>query len=525
MSRVALAVCLAATVTVSAQVDYGRIVGAQQSPEDWLTYSGSYSSQRFSTLDQVNRTNVARLRPAWVYQVRRPTGTLQTTPLVAAGTMYLTEPGAGVTALDARTGRALWTYTPAAPAQPLTRVNRGVALLDDTVYVGTVSARLIALDARSGAVRWDVAVGEYSRGYYITAAPLALNGRIVVGVSGGDYGARGYLDAYDAKTGERLWRRYTVPVPGEPGAETWPDESSRRGGGSTWLTGSYDPALNLLYWGTGNPAPLWNRDDRDGDNLYTCSVLAIDVTTGEITWHFQFMPGDTHDWDANQIPVLFDAVVEGRSRPLLVTANRNGFYYVLDRATGEFLRATPFVKQTWAEGIDGTGRPVLGPRSQPTREGTLIYPGVGSAANWWSPSFSPLTGLFYQPAGESGTTYFKGEAVYTPGVAFTGGGVRHIDVEERWGAIRALQATTGELRWEFRLTQPPVGGVLSTAGGLVFGGTPEGNVFALDADSGRPLWHFQAGSEIRANPISFAVAGKQYVAVAAGNAMFAFALP
>jgi alcohol dehydrogenase (cytochrome c) len=526
MSRLILAaLSVAAGVTLSAQVDYARLVRAGEFPGDWLTYSGTYSSHRFSPLDEITGSNVRRLKPAWVYQVQRPTGTVQTSPIVAGGTMYITEPGSGVTALDARTGRPLWTFAPTLSSRPVTRVNRGVAILGDSVFVGTVSARLVALDARSGAVRWDVAVESPARGYYVTSAPLAVDGRVIVGVAGGDYGARGFLDAYDARTGDRLWRTYTVPAPGEPGSETWAGESSRRGGGATWLTGSYDPELNLLYWGTGNPAPLWNRDPRAGDNLFTCSVLAIDATSGAIRWHFQFMPGDAHDWDANQIPVLFDATVEGRPRKLLATANRNGFYYLLDRRTGEFLRATPFVKQTWADGIDGKGRPIFGPRSQPTPEGTLIYPGVGTAANWWSPSFSPLTGLFYQPTGESGTTYFKGQAVYSPGVAFTGGSVRHIDVEERWGAIRALEATTGALKWEFRLAQPPVGGLLSTAGGLVFGGTPEGHVFALDAASGAPLWHFQVGSEVRANPIAFAAGGRQHVAVAAGNAMFAFALP
>jgi alcohol dehydrogenase (cytochrome c) len=393
------------------------------------------------------------------------------------------------------------------------------------VFVGTVAAHLIALDAQSGAKRWDVVVEDYRQGYYITAAPLAVNGRIVVGISGGDHGTRGFLDAYDPITGRRMWRTYTVPAPGEPGSETWKGDSYKTGGAPTWLTGSYDPALNLLYWGTGNPGPLWNNDGRPGDNLYTCSLLAIDPTNGKIKWHFQFTPGDTHDWDANQVPVLFDSVVHGRARKLVATANRNGFYYVLDRETGEFLVGVPFVKQTWAEKLEPNGRPVMRPRSGATRGGSLVFPAVASAANWWSPSYSPLTHLFYQAAGESATTYFKGEATYRPGEPYSGGGVRHIDVEDRWGAVRALEATTGQMKWEFRLHTAPVAGLLSTAGGLVFGGTLEGDFFALDAATGDPLWHFQVGSIIRANPISFAVQGKQYIGIAAGNAVFAFALP
>ncbi len=271
----------------------------------------------------------------------------------------------------------------------LTRVNRGVAILDETVFVGTVTAHLVALDAKSGAVRWDVVVDDFKRGYYITAAPLAVAGRIIVGMSGGDHGTRGFIDAYDPKTGQRIWRTYTVPAPGEPGSETWRGDGYKTGGGPTWLTGSYDPELNLLYWGTGNPGPLWNSDVRPGDNLYTCSLLAIDTSDGKIKWHFQFTPGDTHDWDANQIPILFDASINGRPRKLVATANRNGFYYLLDRVTGAFLLGVPFVKQTWADGLDAEGRPKVRAGAVPTTEGALIYPGVGSAANWWSPTYSP----------------------------------------------------------------------------------------------------------------------------------------
>jgi alcohol dehydrogenase (cytochrome c) len=515
-----------AAVPAAAQVPYDRIVRADDAPADWLTYSGNYASHRFSRLNQITTANVKQLRPAWIYQVQQPTGTVQTSPIVANGLMYVTEPGSAVTALDARTGRPVWTYRAAVPPRPLTRVNRGVAILDDTVYVGTVAAHLVALDAKSGAVRWDVVVDDYNQNYYVTSAPLAVDGRIVVGVAGGDHGARGFIDAYDPATGKRVWRTYTVPAPGEPGSDTWGGEGWKRGGAPTWLTGSYDPSLNLLYWGTGNPGPAWNADVRPGDNLYSCALLAIDPKDGKIKWHFQFTPGDTHDWDANQIPVLVDGVVGGRARKLVTTANRNGFYYVLDRETGEFISGVPFVKQTWAEKLDPrTGRPITVAKPGPTIEGVLLYPAVGSAANWWSPSYSPLTKLFYQAAGESGTTYFKGEATYTRGEPYIGGGVRHVEVDQRWGAVRALDVLTGALRWEFKLHSPPVAGLLSTAGGLVFGGTPEGDFYALDAATGAPLWHFQLGSEVRANAMSFGVDGKQHVAIAAGNAIFVFALP
>ena len=522
---VALALIVVGVTPAPAQVAYERLVRAAESPADWLTYSGDYSSHRFSRLTEINTRNVSRLRTAWVYQIRRPTGTLETSPVVAGGIMYLTEPGGGVTALDARTGRPIWTYAAPISFRPLTKVNRGVAILDDSVFVGTVSAHLIALDAKSGSVRWEVAVEDSSRGYHITAAPLALDGRVIVGISGGEHGTRGFIDAYDSKTGRRIWRRYTIPAPGEPGADTWGAGDFRTGGGPTWLTGSYDPALNLLYWGTGNPGPPWNGDQRAGDNLYTCSLLALDPKDGRIKWSFQFTPGDTHDWDANQIPVLFDAVVKGQHRKLVATANRNGFYYLLDRETGAFLLGVPFVKQTWADGLDSTGRPILRPGARSTAEGAMVYPGVGSAANWWSPTYSPLTKLFYQAAGESASTYFKAESRYKRGEPFSGGGVRHADAEARWGTVRALEAETGAVRWEFRLHTPPVAGLLSTAGGLVFGGTEQGDFFALDASSGKPLWHFQVGSDIKANAISFGVDGRQYVAIAAGNALFTFALP
>jgi alcohol dehydrogenase (cytochrome c) len=404
------------------------------------------------------------------------------------------------------------------------KVNRGVALLGGSVYVGTLDAHLVALDAKAGVVRWDTVVADNALGYAITSAPLALDGKVVIGVSGGEAGIRGFLDAYDARTGDRLWRFHTIPGPGEPGHESWGGDSWKTGGGPTWLTGSYDPALNTLYWGVGNPGPDWNGDVRPGDNLYTCALLALDPATGERRWHFQFTPHDVHDWDANQIPVLFDGTVQGRPRELVAVANRNAFYYLLDRETGEFLLGTPYAKQTWAKGLDARGRPVVLPGTEPSAGGTLVYPSLQGATNWFSPSYSPHTRLFYVAVREMGAYYFKGEPEYVPGKPFMAGGEQALTGDQAYGAVRALEAETGKLRWEFRLHSPPWAGVLSTAGGLVFGGTNEGQVFALAADTGEVRWRFQAGGAVRSNPIAFTVDGAERVAIAAGYAIFVFGL-
>ena len=519
---------LALPSLVSAQVPYERLLRADDEPGSWLTYSGNYRSQRFSRLDDITPDNVANLRPVWVYQVQGP-GQVETTTLVVDDVMYVTEPPSTVTALDVRSGRRLWSWSPAIADDVLhlgfPPVNRGAAILDDTVFVGTLDARLVALDARSGAVRWETVVADNGTGHSITVAPLAIDGKVVVGISGGEAGIRGFLDAYDADTGAQIWRSWTIPDPAEPGNQTWGGESWRTGGGATWVTGSFDPELNLLYWGTGNPAPDYHGDLRPGDNLYTCSLLAIDATTGEIRWHFQFTPHDVHDWDANQIPVLIDARIDGQERKLVAMANRNGFYYLLDRETGEFQLGTPYAKQTWAEGLDERGRPIVLPNTEPTVEGTLVYPSLQGATNWFSPSYSPVTGLFYVAVREMGSLYFKGEAEYVPGTFFLGGGEQARSGDDAAGSIRALDAETGQLQWEFPLHSPPWAGVLSTAGGTVFGGTSEGNFFALDASTGEPWWDFQTGGEVRANPASFAIDGRQHVAIAAGQAIFVFGLP
>lgn len=518
---------LGAPACLLSQVPYERILRAESEPGSWLTYSGSYRSHRFSSLDEITPDNVTRLRPVWVYQVKDGQR-VETSPLVVDGVMYVTEPPSTVIALDVHTGRPLWSWSRPMPSDlraiGFLPTNRGVAILDETVFVGTVDAHLVAVDAKSGSVRWDVVVADNKTGYSITTAPLAIDGKVLVGVAGGEAGIRGFLDAYEARTGRQLWRFWTIPGPGEAGHETWGGDSWKTGGGGTWLTGSYDQELDLIYWGTGNPAPDWNGDARPGDNLYTCSLVALEASTGRLKWYFQFTPHDVRDWDANQIPVLLEADIEGQTRKLVAVANRNAFYYLLDRETGEFLLGTPYAKQTWAKGLNEHGRPIVLPDTEPSAEGTLVYPSVQGATNWFSPSYSAAQGLFYVTVREMGSRYYKGEAQYTPGAPFLGGGEQELAGDEAFGAVRAIEVGTGKVVWEFRLHSPPWAGLLATAGGLVFGGSAEGNFYALDARTGVPLWDFQTGGAITANPISFLIDGKQHIAVAAGRALFVFAL-
>src|SRR5262245_7379156 len=449
-----LALLLLFTQLAWGQVPYERIRGAESEPGNWLTYSGNYESHRYSSLTQINTTNIASLKPVWVYQMQEP-GKVETSPIVVDGILYITEKPYTATALDGRTGRPLWSYR----RPPLTKirgccgaVNRGLAILGDTLFLGTFDAHLVALDMRTGQERWDVTVADYQLGYSITAAPLAIKDKVIVGIAGGDLGIRGFLDAYDAKTGQRVWRLWTVPGPGEPGHETWAGESWKTGGAPTWLTGSYDPELNLLYWSTGNPSPDWNGDDRAGANLYSDALLGIDADTGKLRLDFRYTPHDVYDWDANQVPVLIDGIVNGRTRKLVAQANRNAFYYVLDRETGKFLHGTPYVKQTWAQGLNSHGRPIRLANTEPTPEGTLVYPGQEGATNWFSPSYSPTTKLFYVQATENyGQVFYKLKPEYKPGELFEGGLSRNLAGVEAEGVVKALEAQTGKLQWEFAL--------------------------------------------------------------------------
>lgn len=533
LSGVALgALLLGSQSRLGAQnVPYEEILHASSHPQDWITFGGDYASRRFSELKQINTQNVASLKMEWVYQLRRQ-GIFESSPIVTGGMMYVTEPPTTVTALDVRTGRPVWSWTAPLPKRLLTiglfPTNRGVAILGNTVYVATIDAHLAALDARTGALRWRVEIGDNKQGVAITQAPLAINGKIIVGMGGGEAGLRGFIDAYDASTGKRLWRLYTIPTTGEPGVETWEGDSYKWGGATTWNTGSYDPETNTLYWGTGNPAPDWNGDARRGDNLYSCSLLAIDANTGKMKWYFQFSPHETHDWDSAEPPILLDATINGKPRKLVVQGNRNAFYYVLDRLTGKFITGAAFAKQTWAKGLSAGGRPIEFPNIDPTTQGNLIYPSITGSVNWTSPSYSPLTGLFYVNTREMGAYYFKGNPVMEPANPMDiggGGGQKTIGGDKAHSAVKALEATTGKLKWQFRMVGDSWTGTLATAGGLVFCADAEGNFFALDASSGKPLWHVQMGNSLRANSITYMVDGKQYVEAAAGNSVFVFRLP
>ena len=507
-------------------VSYQQIVDAEQNPGHWLTYSGTYSSQRYSRLDQVHRGNVGRLKLKWVFQMKTLVK-IETSPLMVDETLYITKSPSDAFAIDARTGRPYWSYERALPDRISVCcefVNRGLAILGDRVYLGTLDAHLVALDRKTGAVIWDREVADYRQGYSITVAPLAVKDKIVVGISGGEYGIRGFLDAFHADTGERAWRFYTIPGPGEPGHETWSDDSWKTGGGSTWVTGSFDPELNLIYWGVGNPSPDFDGRKRKGDNLYTDSAIALDADTGKLKWHFQFTPHDIHDWDAVQIPVLADAPFQGRQRKLIFWGNRNAFYYVLDRVTGEFLLAKQFAKQNWAKEIDASGRPVRIPNMEPSEEGTLVYPGVQGATNWFSPSYSPRTGLYYLNVWELPNLFYMKEQEYDPGNFFFGSLIQGASQEPGYGALRALIPQTGELKWEYRQHSVPWAGILSTAGDVIFSGTNDGQFFALDAQSGQELWVASLGGIISAGPVTYLSEGKQQVAISAGNGLFVFEL-
>jgi alcohol dehydrogenase (cytochrome c) len=429
-------------------------------------------------------------------------------------------------ALEADTGRVIWTYERKLPEGiPLCcgRVNRGLAVLGDLLFLGTLDAHLVALHADNGTVAWETKVAEYKEGYSITGAPLALKDKVITGIAGGDYATRGFIAAYDFRTGKEIWRFHTIPEPGQPGNETWSGDSWRSGGCATWLTGSFDPEQNIVLWGVGNPAPDYNGDVRQGDNLYSNSIVALDADSGRLKWHFQFTPHDEHDWDSVHIPVLVDEEFSGRPRKLLLWANRSAFYYLLDRQTGEYLGSRAFAEQTWADGIDAKGRPVTRPESRPTKTGVLVSPGRHGATNWWSPSFSPITRLIYVPVSNSQNVFFKTEATVVHGEMYMAG-VAH--GRPTWAAFRALDFATGDLRWEYRPSgRAPLnlGGLLSTAGDVVFGGIGP-TFFVLDAESGALLREFTLGGGVAAAPITYETAGRQQVTIAAGRSIFTFAL-
>jgi alcohol dehydrogenase (cytochrome c) len=525
--RIAMLALVAAPL--AAQVPFERILAADDEPGNWLTYSRTLDGQRYSPLAAVNRNNVASLRPAWIYQTwsSESRARFETSPLAVDGVLYITEQPSDAAAIDARTGRPFWKYRRDIPQDVRAccgRVNRGMAILGDTLFLTALDGYLVALDRVTGRVRWTTHVADRDFSYSLTAAPLAVKDKIVVGVSGGEYGIRGFLDAYDAATGKLAWRFWTVPGPGEPGNETWSGDSWKTGGAGTWTTGTYDPELDLIYWGTGNPGPDYDGSVRRGDNLYSCSLVALDAGTGKLKWHFQFTPHDVHDWDSNHVPVLADGEFGGRKRKVVMVANRNAFFYVLDRETGEFLLGKPFARQTWARGLDPKGRPILIEGMEASERGTLVYPGLHGGTNWFSPSLSRRTGLFYVSTRDEGTRFYVAPTRYRAGALFTGGGPAGIPGEEPTGWVQAIEPATGERKWKFETPTPPWAGVLSTAGGLVFTGSNEGTFFALDDETGKPLWHFQTGGWINANPMSYSHMGRQYVVVPSGRALIAFAV-
>jgi len=534
---VVLAFALAVTA-VRAQVPWERLLRSGAEPGNWLTYSGGMHGWRHSPLTQITPANARNLEMKWVFQADS-TEKLEATPLVVDGVMYVTEPPNNIFALDAKTGRLFWSYQyPVATARVCCgRVNRGLAMLGGTLFMGTVDAHLVAVDAKSGRLQWDTKVADAAQGYAVTMAPLVVKDKVIIGTAGGEQGIRGFIAAYDATTGKELWRFNTIPGPGEPGHETWGGDSWKHGAGSLWVTGSYDPDLNLTYWGIGNPGPDWNPSVRPGDNLYTCSAVALDPDTGALKWHFQFTPNDGMDWDSAQVPVLVDMDWNGEPRKLMLWANRNGFFYVLDRTNGTFVRGAPFVRQNWAAGLDEKGRPIrlLNTGSQPG--GTLTYPNAQGGTNWFSPSWSPRTGLFYVGAWNGASAVAQSYPVeFVEGRGYTGGSpssrmpslrrprINTWTDEVGHGEILALDPRTGEAKWKFLMHDVTDSGILTTAGDVLFAGNREGDFMALDARDGSVLWRVFLSGQNSASPISYAVDGRQFVAISAYHALFVFGL-
>ena len=507
-----------------AQVTFERLLNSVKEPQNWMTYSGDYSGRRFSLLDQVSVKNAHSLVAKWVYQTGA-TGKLETSPLEVDGILYATAQDDRAFALDARTGRPIWMYQHQLPGdiRPCCgRVNRGLAILGDKVFLGTLDAHVIALDTKTGDVIWDVVAADYQKGYSFTVAPLAVKNLVVIGVSGGEYGVRGFIDAYDAATGERKWRFYTVPGPGEPGHETWEGDSWKVGGAPAWNTGTYDAVTNQIFWPTGNPAPSNRGEGRAGDNLYSNSLLALNADTGKLNWYFQFTKHDEHDWDATQVPVMIDSA----DKHWIAQANRNGFFYVLDRATGKLISADAYGKITWSDSKDAEGRPIAKKEASPTLEGHTVCPGALGTTNFMAPTYDPQTQLFYVTARDQCDIFSTAPQPYEAGHAYYGSAYFPSEEAEPYrGFLKAIDPATGKIKWKFEHTSPTWSGVLSTAGGLVFTGDAEGNFVALDAASGKALWHFQMGGAVYAPPIAFAIDGKEYVAIAAGSAVYAFGLP
>jgi len=501
------------------------------SAANWTSYNGDYSGRRFSSLSQINLGNVAQLKAEWVFHARNSSH-LETTPVVFNGMMFVTTAN-DVFALDAATGRVVWHHS-----RPISEgliddasrhVTRGVGLWGNRVYVETDNAHLLCLDARSGNEIWDVAYADWNKNYGATSAPLVVKDKVLVGTSGGDDGVRGFVAAYDAMTGKLAWRFWTIPAPGEFGSDSWPKNLYLHAGGTTWMPGSFDPELNTIYWGTSNPSPDFEGTVRPGDDLYTDCLLALDPDSGKLKWYFQFTPHDLFDYDAVETPILIDATYKNQPRKLVVEANRNGFLYVLDRTNGSFLSAAPFVeKLNWASGVDASGKPVR-TEVKPTPGGTRVCPGYAGATNWFSPSYNEATHSVYFMALEQCETYFSKPQPqrFKEGEVFYSSGVKRIAGEPSQKILLAFNLDSGSLAWKYPQVGQAhsTGGTMTTAAGLVFFGDDAESFEAIDAQSGKPLWHFNTGQDMSASPMTYAVQGKQYVAIAAGSDVFSFALP
>ena len=485
--------------------------------DTWPTYNGDYSGQRFSTLDQINAGNVGSLTLAWAFPTH--VASIKSTPLEVNGILYFSVPD-HVWAIDARYGRLIWHYQRHSEGDHIG--HRGLAMYKNWLYFTSPDAHLVCLDAKDGTVRWDVEMADVKMGYFSTMAPLVIRDHVIAGVSGDVTDVPGFLESIDPETGTIQWRWYTEPKPGEPGSETWPKDSDAilHGGGMTWMTGTYDPALNLLYWGTGNPNPVLAGEGRPGDNLYTCSIVALNPDTGKLVWYFQPSPHDVHDWDAVQTPVLFDADFKGKKRKLLAQASRNGFFFLLDRANGEHLVTAPFIDQTWASGVDAKGRPIAKPESAPSPDGALVEPASDGSTNWMAPSFDPQTGLFYVNARRVFSVYYH----TVTGKAEGWGGRDRI----LWAnsTLRALDYRTGKVVWNHEIGEDEsIAGILTTAGHLLFSADNAGNLLALDPATGKTLWHLNAGGEMVASPMTYQLDGRQYLIAPVQDVLYAFALP
>jgi alcohol dehydrogenase (cytochrome c) len=536
LARIALMAAPLGAVAIAQQPPPAQVAiqeiadGLKPDGSRWLTFGGNYFNHRHSPLTQIGPENVSKLQPQWTFQTAT-LGNFETTTLVRDNVLYVTGPQNLAWAIDARTGKQIWRYRRELP-EGLTAccglVNHGFGVLGDKLFMTTLDAHLLALDMKTGAVAWDVTMEDFKKGYASTLSPLVVHDKVIVGVAGGEYGIRGFIDAYDAQTGKRAWRLYTIPGPGEPGNNTWSGDSWQRGGSGIWATGAYDPEQNLVYIGTGNPGPDYHSESREGDNLYSCSMLAIDADTGRIKWHYQFTPHDVHDWDSTQVPILADVTIAGQPRKILMTANRNGFYYTLDRVTGKLIVGKPFVKTTWAKEVGSDGRPVLLPGYIPDEKGQFTCPDITGGTNFWPPAYDPNTRLFYVNAREVCATYYAWKPEFNQGDRFTGGAAQRARDRDNpaYGALRAIDPATGERKWEFKYLNPSTSGLLTTASNLIFSGDAEGNLLVLDSRNGKLLWRYQMGATLHGtSPITYMLDGKQQLLVPAGTTLTAWALP